>query len=649
MTYKILKGEELGFEYLQKIMDIDEEVYSDLGMEGALGQMEKRYRKNKETFVVLENAESGEVVGYINFFPVNEETFQDILCGSEQIRDDDIEPEEMADYAPGCHIYIISVAIREKYRGKESGASKALSDAWIAYLNELADKYGLVEREKRKDGTLGKVRNTRMDISGTTVSEGGQRFLRNHFFVQRRTIENNEKVCICEGKRLKKLLNNELNFKTFRDDIYLFLPFSVEGENTVVNTLFDSKEKCIPEKRHESDIPYFLMEKLKECIDYECENFVAEELETIYLGNFSFLHTDDLYEGDVVGEEEIHCLLTAHRKTHLYVLTMIFTDSKFYTSQIEDQFSYNYLKIKDPNNGDEYVDVEDYFEKKYGLVSCGKGKILICMSSKPEKPEEFRHIMAAEVYNGLEQDYTLCCDGEIAKKWCETDCTHYNSYSIFLSNSVIAFIPDEFNSDVEERIGQMATYAFIALLTMFQNTAIARINKKIANALSYEGKISNEKVLELYKEFGKTAHFWEIHNYRYIGAQLEAESIMKAFGNVELMAECKRQQEFLEKIVNLQASENARQSGFLLNIMAVVIAADQLRNFVEEVITNFYYWINEGKGFPKLKQTNPCHAYHLIIVGGFILFLVIRKILKSKSNRIEKKILMHKKKCNDNR
>ncbi|MDE6068712.1 MAG: hypothetical protein K2F89_07160, partial [Treponemataceae bacterium] len=163
MTYKILKGEELGFEYLKKIMDIDEEVYSDLGMEGALEQMEKRYRKNKETFVVLENAESGETAGYINFFPVNEETFQDIMCGSEQIRDDDIEPEEMADYAPGCHIYIISVAIREKYRGKESGASKALSDAWIAYLNELADKYGLVEREKRNDGSLGKVKEARMD------------------------------------------------------------------------------------------------------------------------------------------------------------------------------------------------------------------------------------------------------------------------------------------------------------------------------------------------------------------------------------------------------------------------------------------------------------------------------------------------------
>lgn len=65
-------------------MEIDEEVYSDLGMEGALEQMEKRYRKNKETFVVLENAESGETAGYINFFPVNEETFHDIMCGSEQ-------------------------------------------------------------------------------------------------------------------------------------------------------------------------------------------------------------------------------------------------------------------------------------------------------------------------------------------------------------------------------------------------------------------------------------------------------------------------------------------------------------------------------------------------------------------------------------
>ena len=648
MTYKILKGEELGFEYLQKIMDIDEEVYSDLGMEGALEQMEKRYRKNKETFVVLENAELGETAGYINFFPVNEETFQDIMCGSEQIRDDDIEPEEMTDYVPGCHIYIISVAIREKYRGKESGASKALSDAWIAYLNELADKYGLVEREKRNDGNLGKVKEARMDISGTTVSDGGLRFLRNHFFVQKRTIENNEKVCICENKCLVKLLNNELNFKTHRDDIYLFLPFTIEDKDAAVNSLFDSSAQSLDEnaqgKTQESEIPHFLMEKLKYSIDYECEDSVAEEIETVYLGAFDFLHTNDMYEGDVVGEERIHCLLTAHRNTCLYVLTMIFTDSKFYTTQIEDQFSYNYLKIKNPDGSGDYIDIENYLERQYGLISCGKGKILVCMSNKPENPEEFRHIMAAEVFNGLEQEYSLSCNGEIAKKWCETDCTHYNSYSIFLSNLVIAFIPDEFDSDAKNRIEQMSTYAFIAILTMFQNTSIARINKKIAKALSYEGRISNKDVLEVYKEFGKTARFWEIHTYKFAGAQLEADCIIKAFGNAELVAECERQQEFLEKIVNLQASENAKRSGFFLNIMAVIIAMYQFKEFVVEIIENFCNWINEESGCVELSQINPDKAYYLIIIGCFVLFFLTRRILRDKHNRIRKKIFTHKKK-----
>lgn len=648
MTYKILKGEELGFEYLQKIMEIDKEVYSGLGMEGALEQMEKRYRKNKETFVVLENAESGETAGYINFFPVNEKTFKDIMCGSEQIRDDDIEPEEMADYAPGCHIYIISVAIREKYRGKENGASKALSDAWIAYLNELADKYGLVERKKQNDGSLGKVKEVRMDISGTTVSDGGQRFLRNHLFVQTRTIENNEKVCICENRSLVKLLNNELNFKTHRDDIYLFLPFTTEDKDTAVNLLFDSSTQCANEnmqaKDQEWEIPHFLMEKLKYCIDYECEDSVAEEIETAYLGAFDFLHTNDLYEGDVVGEEKIHCLLTAHRKTCLYVLTIIFTDSKFYTTQIEDQFSYNYLRIKNPDGGGDYIAIEKYLENRYGLISCGKGKILVCMSNKPENPEEFRHIMAAEVFNGLEQEYTLSCDGEIAKKWCETDCTHYNSYSIFLSNLVIAFIPDEFDSNAKNRIEQMATYAFIAILTMFQNTSIARINKKIAKALSYEGRIANKDVLEVYKEFGKTARFWEIHTYRYAGAQLEAECIIKAFGNAELMAECERQQEFLEKIVNLQASENAKRSGFFLNIMAVIIALYQLKDSVIAIIKNFYNWINEESSYLEFSQINPEKAYYLIMTGCFVLFFVIRRILRDKHDRIQKKIFTHKKK-----
>ena len=644
MEFKILKGEELGFEYLQKIMEIDKEVYSTLCMEGTLEQMEKRYRKNKETFVVLENAESGETVGYINFFPVNEKTFYDIMFGNEQIRDDDIEPEEMADYAPGCHIYIISVAIREKYRGGASGASKALSDAWIAYLNELANKYGLVEREKHIDESFGKVAEVKMDISGTAVSERGQRFLRNHFFVQRRTIKKNEKVCICEKKCLEKLLNNELSFKTYRDDIYLFLPFTIiENNEEAVNSLFDSSEKSIYEneqtKKQVSDVPHFLMERLKHCIKYECEDSVAEEIETIYLDAFDFLHTNDMYEGDVVGEEQIHCLFTAHRKTHLYVLTMIFSDSKFHTTQIEDQFSYNYLKIKNPDGDGDYVNIKNYLEKKYGLISCGKGKILVCLSNKPENSEEFRHIMCAEVFNGLKQEYSLSCNGETTKNWCDTDCTHYNSYSIFLSNLVIAFIPDKFDYDAKKRIEQMTTYAFIAILTIFQNTSITRINKKIANALSYEGRISNKDVLEVYKEFGKTARFWEIHTYRYAGAQLEAEYIIKAFGNAELMMECKQQQEFLEKIVSLQTSKSIKRSSFFLNFMAVIIAVQQLKEPIVNIIGNFYHWINEERGFPELKQTNPDKAYHLIIIGGFVLFFLIRVILRDKHNRIKKKIL----------
>ncbi|MDE6719338.1 MAG: hypothetical protein K2J68_05725, partial [Treponemataceae bacterium] len=101
---------------------------------------------------------------------------------------------------------------------------------------------------------------------------------------------------------------------------------------------------------------------------------------------------------------------------------------------------------------------------------------------------------------------------------------------------------------------------------------------------------------------------------------------------------------FLEKIVNLQASENAKRSGFFLNVMAVIIAVYQFKEFVVEIIKNFYNWINEESGCVELSQINPEKAYYLIIIGGFVLFFLTRRILRDKHNRIRKKIFMHKKK-----
>lgn len=79
-----------------------------------------------------------------------------------------------------------------------------------------------------------------------------------------------------------------------------------------------------------------------------------------------------------------------------------------------------------------------------------------------------------------------------------------------------------------------------------------------------------------------------------------------------------------------------------LNIMAVAIAANQVRSFIAEIIDNFYNWINKGRGYPNLTQTSATHAFDLVIIGGFVLFFVIRKILRNKHNRIQKKILTHK-------
>ncbi len=793
-------GEEIDKEYLKKIMALDAIVYAEQGMAGELEQMEKRFEANPETFVVIEEKETGEFAGYVNFFPVVDEVYKQIMWTSDEIRDDDIMPEELAPYRE-CrsreersidskerdkqnenlakdrediiktridegkdhlrnvlkeetaemanrgeylvnrpdniykvkrrnHIYVISVATHEKFRGKDSVA--ALTNAWIDYLNKLGDRYGFIERDED-----GKVSYVDMDITGTTVSDGGRRFMRNNNFQLKRQIideehpEVIERVCICEEDYLIKLLNEDTYIKSYKDDVYIMLPFADNLKNNRAEELFRDKlndksnsipcdeeantddniseaddkgainvirksfkritdklfkesktsssytpndnekvdnekekdddlnaddieaniDECLEnianfhgdkKKRAEAeeklrsiisdDIPFVFLDDIDNCIKYELDNAVVNDLENIYLDKFSLLITsddypvmDDKWDGNkeyltyteyedkkkgkirkldnteylgtdedseiIIGEEEVHLFLTAHKNTRMYVLTMFIPNCSFSTSQIEDQMSYGYLKIRNKDNPNKFIRIEDYLRAKYGLISCGKGKCLVCMSERPKikegKSDEFLNIMSAEVYNSMHQDFHI--SGEKVKEWATKSYAQYDYYDVYLSDTVVAYIPTKefgYDSNIKRRIDLMATYAFIVELTMLQNTALARTNYKVSNALCNDGKISNTEILNLYEEFGKTVHFWEKHNYKYSGTQLEAECIMSAFGNEELKAAYTEYQDYLGKIVELQVSEESNRNSNILNIAVAFLTIVSIRDFIKDILSD---------------------------------------------------------------
>jgi len=621
MGFRILKGEELGTDYLKKVMALDAVVYSEEYV-GKLENMAARYEKNPKSFVCMEDTESGRLAGYMNFFPCTKALYKDIVYESNVIRDDDIRPDEIALYhEEENHLFIISIVIAPEFQGKE--AVITLSDAWIGYLNDL-EKAGYPIT----------------DISATAVSPEGRKFLRNYMFTQERELSDGNIVYLCKEKFLRKLLAKDLYFKSYRDDIYLMLPLADHAENHRMDELFseEGQAEC-------PDIPQALIDGLNGCLQYECANAVWEELDIKYLGTFSFLHTVDDYptgEGDgeadeaadqegfkeiVVGEETVYAILMAHRPTHMYVLTLLLPDCRYSTTQVEDQVSYGYLKIRDPEGGAGYVDLYEYLRLKYGLQRCGDGKCLLCMSKWDTEGREFQNILAGEVYNSMHQDYRISSPGFAEQ--CRTSYAQYDYYDVYLSDMVIAFVMKDFSEDLFDRIELTATYAFIAELVMFQNTSLAKTNIKISNALANDGDISHEQVLELYREFGKTVRFWEIKNFKYMGTQAEAACITKIFSDEELKETYYEHQEFLEHIVELKAARTEARNGMILNVVATILALIQIQSFVVELIEKFYEFLG-------IEGVYAAQTFNTGILGGTMTLVLIAVILQRKRRNLRR-------------
>lgn len=695
MEFKIITGEEFDSSFLPRVMDIDKKVYEGSCV-GNLENMIARYEKNPKSFVCVMDTETGRLAGYINFFPCTDDLYYDIVEDCPFMRDDDITPDEIADYQPkGNHLFIISIAIDPDYQDK-TDTMKVLSKGFINYLNRINQDYRIE------------------DLTATAVSPDGKKALTNFLFRQLRILEQDHGyiVYICKDKFLEKLLDNELYLKSYHDDIYILLALADHRENHRMDALFqaetarkaadaqaaDQREKqqkdyrlrlrklrqtrkqkqtekiradgealialeaeilalreeelllkreaqeYMEQKPDRSssipDIPRFLMEQLNDSIQYECDNEVVQELETLYLGEFSFLHTTDDYvcpgtcnfeDEIVIGETKGYVILTAHHSTHMYIMTVLFPDYPYSTSQLEDQMSYMYLKIRDPEHPSRFILLYDYLLQTYGLHRCGQEKCLLCMSNKPKDEKEFENIMSAEVYNSMHINYRI--DSREIKECCRTNQAQYDYYEVYLSNDVIAFIPKEFSNDVMDRLEITATYAFIAELVMFQNSSLAKMNIQVSNALANEGEISLENVLDLSKEFGKTARFWEVRNFKYYGTQAETTCITKAFANQDLRNSNADHQQFLEHIVEVKNAQTESFSSMILNIIALILTLIQVQPFIVDVLSGFYQFIGIET------QNNASITFNTTFFWGTITVLLIYYILHRKNRRMQQKNL----------
>ncbi len=595
MEYKILTGEQLSEDFLEKIMDVDRECYSGEYV-GELANMQARYRKNNKSFVCVMDGDC--VAGYINFFPTTQSLWEEIVETGMTIRDDDILPEEVGEYRMGesHNIYLLSVAIREKYRDKKQDGKpvvKILTDAFIAYLNELQNKGYIINA-----------------IAGTAVSDGGKKFLRNCMFSERRCLQDGNIIYVCEAEYLEKFLDNNLYFKSFQDDVYLFIPYVDNKENQKMPAFLkqrrDNPLKDIPE------VVEKMLCDLDECIKYEYKSDVEKELQRVYLGQFELMHTLDQYpETDdeiphIVGEETVYVSLLAHKSSHMYVVMLFIPNCAYSTSQLEDQVAQKYLKIRNKADVDEkghykYQNLDDYLHQNYGLLQCGDGKSILCMSKKPETDQEFLNILAGESYNSMRQDFFIRYNE--LEDCANNNLSIYNYYEAYMTESVVAlifgenvFCIDGIIEDKEaaktekskERVGLTATYVFIVEMIMFQNIALNRVVNKVSKALSHSGDVDYDYIMQLDEDYAKTIKFWQSNNFKYFGTQREAEQIRRAFENDELRENYHAQQDFLEHMVEVKTARSEHNNDLKMNIILFMLAIVGAKDYIIGIIENVY-------------------------------------------------------------
>ena len=182
------------------------------------------------------------------------------------------------------------------------------------------------------------------------------------------------------------------------------------------------------------------------------------------------------------------------------------------------------------------------------------------------------------------------------------------------------FILKNFSDSYKENLRQQTLVLVVAELVMLQDASIKRTNKKIVDGLSKEGNVSLKFIENLYKEFGKTVVFWDTDNFYYKSSQGFADSIYKSFKTHEHFELYKKDQEFLEHIVDLKNAQSTNRENKILNIIAILLALLQ----VVPVIIEFVNWI-----LGKVSFSNVLLAISGTGITFTLILLIIIKFRKS--------------------
>lgn len=359
--------------------------------------------------------------------------------------------------------------------------------------------------------------------------------------------------------------------KTYEDDIFFFLPTtSTSNEKTRDALMRDRCNRPYDKDGENEDATFgeiYCDTLTNHCI-YECNSPVFKQLARLHLGSYELACYDDNYDGTVIDVETVDLFVTAHYRTGIYIVTLACMNNHYIPTQLIDQMSTNHLFIKDPESG-EFVNINTYVQKRYFLVSCGDPKCVICMSNHPEDRNELGYILAGETCASEHIDYKILPHRLEPLLECRA---YYDYYDSYISRSVVAFIFKEYPEEIADRLDTEVSELFIVEIVLFQNTAVTRTNNRVIEELDENDGITNAEIEELYIEFGRTMKFWSSNVFKYTFAQKEADSLIEAFEIHKTLDEYRRNQDFLDRMVELKGNIADQKSDEKMNVLLFVLS-----------------------------------------------------------------------------
>jgi len=655
-------------EIFDSIQEIDRSVFHDDALASQESDIE-RYEAYKDSYIFA--LSNGKIIGYLCYFPITEK-FYELVIDGEKVYDGDIASTDICNLKDDFnYIFLLSAAIKPEFQKK--GISKQFSEILIKEFSKIKTR----------------------DMVSYAFTTGGEHFL-NHIGLKSYK-EMEDGIKLMRVSLQKKNDNFDLIFaipcdntneKRFKPTANSFLEEFSENSLIYKGTKLEIKNAVYDNKSFLPKNADIFCEQMGEHNKYELISSDESSMITIERNPLAFgqviLYKDELYE-DEINEEYIP-LCCYNFFAVLSKLSIIKSSAKNEFSINNHNFNIIYFVVPDINyhdltllmdqshnlwcnfkgNINSQTDFTDYLNDTFGYKYFGMIYNIIFSDSSQFKAiidndkTKLFNILASEEYKSkesyahqieLSEDtdeyiYSEADQGPQKKFTLTKKIKFYDDYSMYGSYSAYASIYSYYYVINEE--GKYSFYERIApdknnenfsseanILFILENE-IFKITACLVSSMEIYKQINDPDMKEIenmFKRFINTRPLFEKLNYRYLGAQKEADFIYKQFRINDIFADYDRKRELLKSYCEVHTSIKLNRNSKILNWIGVIFALIAIWDTIEILLIKFF---DEHKILFDNELVSPGGICLLIIIIGIILEFQPIKYINKFINLIKK-------------